>query len=124
MRSLRWKTRYATGNPGVDKRNRAFVACLNSLLEGVRQHEHCREIEELMTELVSQAESRLASGNTEDLPALIHDRLMTFLPLATRGSPACQDCGVCDLVARRVAEHLSPAVKCLALAGEVEAGRE
>ena len=48
MRPLRWKSRYQTGDGEADRRNRAFVDCLNSLINAAGQREHCREMEDFI----------------------------------------------------------------------------
>ena len=48
MRPLRWKSRYHTGDAEADRRNRAFVDCLNSLITSAGQREHCQEMEDFI----------------------------------------------------------------------------
>jgi len=41
MRPLRWKRHYQVGNTEIDRGNREFFDCLNSLIEAARKREHC-----------------------------------------------------------------------------------
>jgi len=114
MRPLRWKGRYQTGDAEVDRRNRAFVDCLNRLIEAAGQREHCREMEDFIAGFSAEAERALQGhAGTADLGAEFARRLLTSLPLDPYGSPACRQCGLCDLAQERIAEHLETPVRCL-----------
>jgi hypothetical protein len=114
MRPLRWKSRYQTGDAESDRRNRAFVDCLNSLIAAAGQREHCREMEDFIDRFSTEAEQILqerAAGR--DLAAEFGQRLQAALPLAAHGSSACRECGLCDLAQHKIAEHLAGPARCL-----------
>lgn len=114
MRPLRWKSRYQTGDPEADRRRRAFVECLNSLIQGAGQREHCREMEEFIARVSAEAEEMLQDRTAErDLTAELGRRLLDSLPLEPYGSAACRACGLCDLAREKVAEHLQAPAACL-----------
>jgi hypothetical protein len=114
MRPLRWKSRYATGNAEVDRRNRGFVDCFNSLIEAAGRREHCREMEELIGRFSVEAEQRLRDRPAEgDLGAELGRWLMNALPLGAYGSTACRQCGLCDMARQKVADHLKAPAECL-----------
>lgn len=114
MRPLRWKSRYQTGDAEVDRRNRAFVDCLNTLIQSAGQREHCREMEEFIGRFTADAEQFLAGGPRDrDLRAEFARRLLDALPLEPYGGNACRQCGLCDLAKEKIAEHLVPPAECL-----------
>ncbi len=114
MRPLRWKGRYQTGDTEVDRRNRAFVDCLNSLINAAGQREHCQEMEDFIGRFSAQAEQLLQSHPTDrDLSAAFGRRLRASLPLTTYGGTACRQCGLCDLAQQKIAEHLEAPARCL-----------
>jgi hypothetical protein len=114
MRPLRWKSRYQTGDAEADRRNRAFVDCLNGLIKAAGQREHCREMEDFLARFVAEAEEALRQGAADrDLGAEFGRRLLAALPLAPYGGTACRQCGLCDLARDKVAEHLEAPVECL-----------
>jgi hypothetical protein len=114
MRPLRWKSRYRTGNPETDRRNRTFVDCLNSLIEAAGQREHCREMEDLVSGFSAEVEQLLLERpGDRDLGAEFGHRLRAALPLSAYGGSSCRQCGLCDLAQRKVAEHLDIAAQCL-----------
>jgi hypothetical protein len=114
VRPLRWKNRYRTGDAESDRRNRAFVGCLNSLIEAAGQREHCREMEEFI-ERFSDDAARVLNDNPRDrdLSAEFGHRLLASVPLETYGAPACRKCGLCDLAEKRIAAHLEVPARCL-----------
>ena len=59
MRPLRWKSRYHTGDAEADRRNRAFLDCLNTLIAGAGQREHCREMEDFISRFSAEVEPTL-----------------------------------------------------------------
>lgn len=114
MRPLRWKSRYQTGDAEVDRRNHAFVDCLNTLIHSAGQREHCREMEEFIGRFTADAEQVLASGpGDQDLRPEFARRLLDALPLGPYGGNACRQCGLCDLAKEKIAEHLEPPAECL-----------
>lgn len=114
MRPLRWKSRYQTGDPETDRRNRVFVECLNSLIQGAGQREHCREMEEFIERFAAEAEQILRERRTDrDLSAQFGRRLLEGLPLNPYGGTSCRQCGLCDLAQQKIAAHLGAPVECL-----------
>lgn len=114
MRPLRWKSRYQTGDAEVDRRNRAFVDCLNTLIHSAGQREHCREMEEFIGRFTAEAEQVLVERPADqDLRAEFAHRLLEALPLGPYGGSACRQCGLCDLAREKIAEHLEPPAECL-----------
>ncbi len=61
MRRIRWKSKYLTGEPKSDDRNKRLVAILHELYESLRAKEHCQDMEELYGELAELTERRLSS---------------------------------------------------------------
>ena len=114
MRPLRWKSRYQTGDAQADRRNRAFVDCLNSLINAAGQREHCQEMEDFIGRFSAEAEQILSDRPTDrDLRAEFGHRLMDSLPLTTYGSTSCRQCHLCDLAQKRIAENLKDPAECL-----------
>ncbi len=114
MHPLRWKSRYQTGDAETDRRNRAFVDCLNSLIQAAGQREHCREMEDLIAGFSAEVEQRLQKRPFEgDLSAEFGRRLRASLPLSAYRGTACRQCGLCDLAQNKIAEHLDAAAQCL-----------
>lgn len=114
MRPLRWKSRYKTGDAEADRRNRAFVDCLNSLINAAGQREHCQEMEDFIGRFGAEAEQILRAKPTDrDLSAEFGRRLLASLPLSTYDSTSCRQCGLCDLAQEKIAEHLKAPAQCL-----------
>ena len=114
LRPLRWKHRYQTGDKEVDRRNRAFVDCLNSLIDAAGQREHCQEMEDFISRFGAEAEQLLQEAGTDrDLGAEFGRRLLDALPLSPYGGTSCRQCGLCDLAQHKVAEHLEAPAQCL-----------
>ncbi|MCG6897415.1 MAG: hypothetical protein LJE61_10445 [Thiocapsa sp.] len=114
MRPLRWKSRYQTGDAEVDRHHRAFVDCLNRLIQGAGQREHCREMEDFIARFSAEAEEMLQDRRADlDLSAEFGRRLLASLPLEPYGSAACRACGLCDLAKEQIAEHLQAPAECL-----------
>jgi hypothetical protein len=114
MRPIRWKSRYQTGDAEADRRNRAFVDCLNTLIEAAGQREHCREMEEFVARFSDEAEQILRQRPTNrDLGAEFARRLLDSLPLPAYGSNACRQCGLCELAKEKIADHLEAPAECL-----------
>ncbi|MFZ0788367.1 MAG: hypothetical protein WAM94_01945 [Chromatiaceae bacterium] len=114
MRLLRWKSRYQTGDADTDRRNRAFVDCLNSLITAAGQREHCREMEEFIGRFSAEAEQVLLEHATDrDLEVEFGRRLLASLPLGPYGGTSCRQCGLCDLAQQKIAEHLDAPAGCL-----------
>ena len=114
MRPLRWKSRYQTGDTETDRRNRAFVDCLNSLIKAAAQGEHCQEMEEFIARFVAEAERILRDDPSDrDLGAEFGRRLLAALPLDAYGGTACRQCGLCDLAQQKIAGNLQIPAECL-----------
>ena len=114
MRPIRWKSCYQTGDAAADRRNRAFVDCLNTLIEAAGQREHCREMEEFVDRFCDEAEQILRERPTDrDLSAEFGRRLLEQVPLAAHGGTACRQCGLCELATAKIADHLEAPAECL-----------
>lgn len=123
MRPLRWKNRYRTGNAEVDRGNRAFVDCLNRLIDAAGQREHCREMEDFIDRLSVQAEQMLADGSADgDLSIELGRRLLSSVPLDSYGGSSCRQCGLCDLAQQKISEHLKASAECLFVSSSVPPG--
>jgi len=110
MRPLRWKSRYQTGDPEVDRRNRAFVNCLNNLIQAAAQREHCQEMDDFLARFTAEAEQSLRDRPSDrDLATEFGQRLLASLPLDTYAGSACRRCGLCDLARQEAAEQLEAA---------------
>lgn len=114
MRPLRWKSRYQTGDPETDRRNRAFVGCLNTLIQASGQREHCREMEEFIEGFAAEADRILLQRHTgSDLGADFGRRLIATLPLGPYGGTSCRRCGLCELAEQKIAARLEGPIQCL-----------
>ena len=114
MRPLRWKSRYQTGDAETDRRNRAFVDCLNTLIAAAGQREHCKEMDDFVVHLLNEAE-RMLLERPEDhaLKVELAHRLLASLPLDPYGGTSCRTCGLCDLAQEEIAEHMELPARCL-----------
>jgi hypothetical protein len=113
MRVLRWKRRYETGNADGDARKRAFINCLNVLIDATGHREHCREMEEFIARFSAEAERNLLDRTAErDLGAEFGRRLLASLPLDSYRGAACRRCGLCDLAREKIAENLKAPTDC------------
>ena len=114
MRPMRWKSRYRIGNVAADRRNRAYVDCLNSLITALGQREHCREMEDFVDRCSSEADEILQAHPADrDLNHELGHRLLASLPLDPFGGNACRKCGLCEVKQKKVAKHLEDPVQCL-----------
>jgi len=114
MRPIRWKGRYRTGNAEIDQGNRAFVDCLNSLIDAAGQREHCREMEEFIGRFSAQAEQMLEEHSAHgDLSIEFGRRLLASVPLDSYETTSCRQCGLCDLAQQKISKHLKAPAKCL-----------
>ena len=114
MRRLRWKTKYATGDPDADRRNQALVDLVNGLGAELARKEHCQDINEVFGRLADLTGERLeglgtGSGAEAANKAEIRRLLTERFPLAARSSPACRECGLCELMEGKVCARLSEA---------------
>jgi hypothetical protein len=107
MRPPRWKTRYATGEPTLDEQNRILFGLVEELGAELGRREHCQDMNELYRELLGLVQDQLerdpaglarngAPGRTE-----VETILRGRLPLAALSTPACRECGLCDLLMDR-----------------------
>ena len=112
MRALRWKSRFRTGDAATDRRRRAFVDCFNTLIAAAGQREHCREMDDFMDRLGSDAEG-LLQGQSDSLNQEFGRHLLDALPLPPFGSNACRECGLCGLAQEKIAKHLEAPARCL-----------
>jgi hypothetical protein len=115
MKLLRWKSKYLTGNTSIDARTRAMADTLNSVIAEADAVEHCEDLNEFTSEIVAATDAMLArvSESSADASAELgafenelRDILVTKLPLAARGTPACDDCGMCSLYEKKAREWL------------------
>ena len=114
MRLLRWNGRFRTGNAFADRRNRAFVDCLNKLITAAGRSEHCLEMEEFIDQFSSEAEKTLQERPADrDLKHEFGSRLLASLPLDPFGGNACRECGLCHVEQEQVPEHLEVPAQCL-----------
>jgi hypothetical protein len=104
MKRVRWKSRYASGDPAVDARNRQLVGLLETFGGELARKEHCQDMTELYADL-----AELAQGHLDAAPAelgrgdghgfaQVRDVLRGRFPLAALSTPACKACGLCDLL--------------------------
>lgn len=112
MRAIRWNKRYLTGDPVRDERNRALVAMVADLRKELSSVEHCQDINELADRLAELAKERLSTlprdpGVAGDSEAALRSLLKNDFPLAALSTPACRECGLCDLMSDRVEKWLS-----------------
>ncbi len=113
MRHLRWKRKYVTGNTRIDRRNKVLAHLLHTVDQEMRTKEHCQDMEELYQTLVKVAEERFSKGeayvDSEGSDEAIRDLVRTSLPLNARDTPACRDCGICDLFQEGIMDWLQQA---------------
>ena len=112
MRAIRWNKRYLTGDSILDERNKALVALLTELRDELNRKEHCQDIIEFTSRLADLTKQRLSnlsenSGGLAESDAAIQNLLKSGFPLAAQSTQACRECGLCDLVADRIAKWLS-----------------
>ena len=115
MKLLRWKSKYLTGNTDIDARTRAMADTLNSVIAEANAVEHCEDLNEFTSEIVTATDAMLArvSESSADASAELgafenelREMLVSKLPLAARGTPACDDCGMCSLYEKKAREWL------------------
>jgi hypothetical protein len=108
MKRVRWKSRYLTGRPDLDVRNRALVGLLDAFSQELSRKEHCQDMNAVYDDLASLAGERLeedpASLATAGASgyAAVEGLLKTRFPLAALSTPACKECGLCDLLQDRI----------------------
>ena len=111
MRRIRWKSKYLTGEPKSDDRNKRLVAILHELYESLRAKEHCQDMEELYGDLAELTERRLSSRELAASGAASDDAvgrlIRSGLPLEALDTPACRHCDLCDLTETRVTNWLA-----------------
>ena len=118
MRLLRWKSRYLTGISEIDVRIRALVDLLNETAVEANRVEHCQDLNDFFEEITRLTEDMLIQlGKSPDEVVTIlekfetelDDMLESGLPLAARGTPACNDCCMCSLLEKRTRAWLGEA---------------
>ena len=102
MKAIRWKKRYLSGDSKLDECNKALVALLADLRDELSKKEHCQDINELterLSDLTKQKLSESAKGpeGGAEYDAAIRNLLKNDFPLASLSTPACRECGLCDL---------------------------
>lgn len=112
MRAIRWNKRYLTGDRALDERNRSLVDLVAGLRAELSSAEHCQEINELAERLSELAKQRLSKSPQDrcvgsESEAAIRSLLKNEFPLASLSTPACRECGLCDLMSGRVEKWLS-----------------
>lgn len=107
MKSLRWKRRYLTGDKLVDTRNRALLELVTELGAEMKSKEHCQDMNELYARLVDSAQARLETGGIDERD--LEQLLKEGFPLAARSTPACKECGLCDLMEERLGKWVEAA---------------
>ncbi len=100
MRRLRWKAAYATGDAGRDAAQRELVGRLNAFIDDARRVEHCQDLNDLLESLVSTSKGALSQG--KDACTAVEGVLEASLPLAAKDTPACSQCGLCDVMEERL----------------------
>jgi hypothetical protein len=114
MSRLRWKSSYLTGEREVDEGNKALVGLLTDFDRVLKGKEHCQDMNELYADLTGVVEERLAAGarvaaaqaEVAGSDGALRQLLKTRLPLPARITPACRECGLCDLLDEKVTEWL------------------
>lgn len=108
MRPLRWKSRYLTGDAGLDARSRALVDALNETAADAKRVEHCQDFEDFSARIAEHAQGMLEQLRGAEAVVAVERCeyelgrvLETGLPLAARGTPACTDCCLCSLLEKR-----------------------
>ena len=110
MRPLRWKSRYLTGISETDRRIRALVDLLNETAGEAKRVEHCQDLTDFFGQITSLTEDMLTQPGEspgdvvetqEKFETELNDMLESGLPLAARGTPACNDCCMCSLLESR-----------------------
>jgi hypothetical protein len=110
MRPLRWKSRYLTGISETDMRISALVGILNETAGEAKKVEHCQDLNDYFEQFTRLTEDMLiqlgeSPGDVvktlEKFETELDAMLYSGLPLAARGTPACNDCCMCSLLESR-----------------------
>ncbi|RMD71415.1 MAG: hypothetical protein D6819_01685 [Gammaproteobacteria bacterium] len=101
MRKLRWKSRYATGDPERDRAHREILERFNAFVDASHKVEHCQDMSDLLAELARRIDTALAKG--EEVEDEVRRVLEASLPLDAKDTPACTHCGLCDIIEERLA---------------------
>ena len=112
MRAVRWNKRYITGDRQFDDRNRDLAALFEELRSELSSVEHCQEMNELAARLRDLIKQRFAAlpgdaGISHQSDKAIRNLLEHDFPLAALSTPACRECGLCDLMKERVEKGLT-----------------
>jgi hypothetical protein len=104
-----------TGIQELDARIRALVELLNDSAGEANKVEHCQDLNEFFEQITSLTEDMLiqlgespgdVNKTVESFEADLNAMLVSGLPLAARGTPACNDCCMCSLLERRANDWL------------------
>jgi len=115
MRLLRWKSKYQVGEPKTDSRTRSFVDTLNAVITEANSVEHCEDLSVFTDGISTTTEEMLnsihqspveANGEIDKFENELRNILVSKLPLAARGTPACDDCGMCSLLEKQCSAWL------------------
>jgi hypothetical protein len=115
MKLLRWKSKYLTGNADIDARTRAMADTLNAVIAEANKVEHCEDLNGFTDDIITATENMLtritessadASGELGAFEDELRDKLASKLPLDARGTPACDDCGMCSLLEKESRDWL------------------
>lgn len=110
MRLVRWKSKYQTGNPATDTRTRSLVDTLNAVITEANSTEHCEDLSDFTDEIITATENMLTKASKPSVDPSselglfenkLRDLLTSKLPLDARGTPACDDCGMCSLLEKQ-----------------------
>jgi hypothetical protein len=110
MRPLRWKSRYLTGISETDMRISTLVGILNETASEAKKVEHCQDLNDYFEQFTRLTEDMLIQlgespgdvvNTLEKFETELDAMLYSGLPLAARGTPACNDCCMCSLLESR-----------------------
>jgi hypothetical protein len=104
-----------TGISDTDMQNRTLVDLLNETAGEAKRMEHCQDLNDFFDQISRLTENTLiqlgkspadAAETQEHFKAELDNLLESGLPLAARGTPACNDCCMCSLLERRTRDWL------------------
>lgn len=111
MRALRWKSKYLTGIPEIDERNRSLVNILNERILDSSKVEHCQDLNDLHDSLAKLLETMLSQANSsiDKYEDEIQQFISRELPLPALDGSACHSCELCDIFETRIKAWLDAA---------------